>query len=81
MIVDVLITTFTIWALCMGPIAETCGLCATENVVRPGSVEAGIVQGTSGYPNADTLTAVLRGTPEQIDCAHVELAKAVEAAR
>lgn len=78
MIVEVLITTFTVWALCVGPITTTCGLQSTENVVRRGSTAAGIVAGTS---NAQTITVTLRGTPEQIDCAHLELAKAVEVAR
>ena len=72
-VVDIIRVSFVFWSLAMGPIASTCRLSPIDGRF-PG---AGIVQATSGVPNADTITLTLRGDAAAIDCAQVAVAKAL----
>jgi hypothetical protein len=73
MTLDVLILSFTVWALALDLVATTCGLVPIDGRFSG----PGIVQATSGVPNADTITLTLRGDAAAIDCAQVAVAKAL----
>jgi hypothetical protein len=72
MTIDIIRVTFTVWALAMDAVAM-CGLAPIDGRF-PG---AGIVRATSGVPSAADITLTLRGAQGQIDCATVEVAKAL----
>ena len=72
MIVDIIVTSFAIWALAFPTISTTCGLRPVGTIFPV----AGIVRATSGRPDADTITVTVLGSQEQIECAVLAVADA-----
>ena len=72
MTLDIIRVSFVVWALAMGPVATTCGLAPVDG--RFGV--AGIPKATSGQPTAQDITLYFQGSPAQLDCMTVEVARA-----
>ena len=72
MVVDIIRVTFAVWALALNQVA-TCGLAPIDGRFSG----AGILRATSGTPTADTITLTVRGDAVAIDCANIEVAKAL----